>query len=169
MQSKIMATLTPDPNTNKNTDHEQDALTSPVTGNPRTEARLMAVQALYQFLLLGGEGEADILNQFVSRHVRGRKGDGELFSTLFKNAISERERYQALIEANLSENWEWSRIGYVEQALLLSAIAELDVRQDTPTKVVLNEFINIAHSYFEKPEVSFINSILDKAAKALRG
>ena len=149
-------------------DHEQEALTSPITGNPRTEARLMAVQALYQFLLLG-EGEADILNQFVTRHVRGRKGDSELFSLLFKNAISERERYQAMVEANLSDNWTWERIGYVEQAVLLSAIAELDARQETPTKVVLNEFLNIAHSYFEKPEVSFINGILDKAAKALRG
>ena len=159
-----MTTLT----TDSSTEHEQEALTSPITGNPRTEARLMAVQALYQYLLIG-TGEAEILQQFVSRHVRGRKGDGELFSVIFKNAISERERYQAMIEANLTENWEWDRLGYVEQAVLLCAIAELDVRQDTPTKVVLNEFLNIAHSYFEQKEVSFINGILDKAAKALRG
>lgn len=149
-------------------DAEQATLTTPITGNPRTEARLMAVQALYQFLLIGS-GEADILKQFVSRHVPGRKGDGALFALLFKGALDERPRYQALIEANLAADWSWERIGYVEQALLLSAITELDIRQDTPTKVVLNEFLNIAHSYFEKPEVAFINSVLDKAAKALRG
>lgn len=147
---------------------EQQTLTTPITGNPRTEARLMAVQALYQYLLTH-EGQADILKQFVSRHVPGRKGDSELFSALFKNAIAERERYQALVEANLADSWRWDRLGYVEQAILLAAIAELDVRQDTPLKVVLNEFITIAHSYFEKPEVAFINGVLDKAAKALRG
>ena len=162
-----MRTLTTDPKTAKQTDHEQEALTSPITGNPRTEARLMAVQALYQYLLIG-DGEADILNQFVTRHVRGRKGDGELFSTLFKNALSERDRYQALLESHLSEKWAWDRIGYVEQAMLLAATAELDARPETPKKVVLNEFITIAHSYFEQPEVAFINGVLDKVAKALR-
>lgn len=107
---------------------EQETLTTPVTGNPRTEARLMAVQALYQYLLTE-QGEADILKQFVSRHIPARKGDGGLFLDIFKNAISEQNRYQALLSANLSENWVWDRIGYVEKAVLLCATAELDVRK----------------------------------------
>ncbi len=138
-----------------------------VTGNPKTEARLMAVQALYQYLLTK-EGQEDILRQFVSRHIPARKGDSKLFEILFKNSISEQERYIELLQANMAENWRWDRLGYVEQALLLAATSELDVRQDTPLKVVLNEFITIAHSYFEQPEVAFINGVLDKAAKALR-
>ena len=140
----------------------------PVTQNAKTEARLIAVQAVYRYLLLEDSNE-DIQNTFNSKYLKGRKANKALFRRLLEGVIAERERYQQMLEPLLSENWQWERVGYVEKAILFCAVAELDICQDTPLKVILNEYLTIAHSYFEAGEVGFINGVLDKAAKMLRG
>lgn len=146
---------------------EQDYPTGSITGHRRTEARLLAVQAMYQFLLMD-EVATPVLEEFTKQRVPEGKADGALFSDIFQNATAERERYYQLISAHLAEGWRLERLGLVEKALLLSACAELEVCVATPAKVVINEFINIAKAYFEDDEARFINAVLDRVGKAMR-
>ena len=137
------------------------------TGHQRTEARLLAVQAIYQVLLLR-QSTADVLAEFSSYRIPGTGADSKLFSKIYEHAIADEERYQTLLTVQLSKKWSWDRLGLVEKAILLAAAAEMDVCQTTPPKVIINEFLNIAHSFFEADEVSFVNGVLDKVRQAVR-
>ena len=140
---------------------------TPITANAKTEARLVAVQGLYRFLLLD-DSLADIQQTFDQEYLKKRCANKAHFRKILEGAIAEAPRYQKMLEPLMSENWQWDRIGYVEKAILYCAVAELDICQKIPLKVVLDEYLTIAHSYFEEGEVRFINGVLDKAAKLLR-
>ena len=144
----------------------EDEIT-PVTQNAKTEARLVAVQGVYRRLLLEDSG-ADIQQTFDADYLKQRRANKAHFRKILAQAIDEEQRYREMLEPMLSENWQWDRIGYVEKAILFCAVAELDLCQDIPKKVVLNEYLTIAHSYFDESEVRFINGVLDKAARMLR-
>ena len=52
------------------------------------------------------------------------------------------------------------------RAILRAAVYELLFTPDTPFKVVINEYINIAQSFYSEKEPEFLNAILDKVAKS---
>ena len=140
---------------------------TPITANAKTEARLVAVQGIYRRLLLA-DSFFDIQHTFDSTYLKNRRANKAHFRKILEQAIADEQRYRDMLEPMLSENWQWDRIGYVEKAILYAAVTELEVCQETPKKVVLNEYLTIAHSYFDAAEVRFINGVLDKAARMLR-
>lgn len=145
----------------------QDDITPVTTGHRRTDARLFATQALYQWLLLH-EAPADVLAQFVAHRLKGHKIDKPLFSALFESAVAGHERYDTLLKTLLTDKWPLERLGLVEHALLLAAVSELEVRPETPQQVIVSDFLNIARGFFDDSGVHFINAVLDKAAKQMR-
>ena len=57
----------------------------------------------------------------------------------------------------------------VGRAILLIALAELGQRPDVPTKVVINEAIELAKRYGPSDSHRFVNAVLDKAAAGTPG
>ncbi|MFZ2587401.1 MAG: transcription antitermination factor NusB [Alphaproteobacteria bacterium] len=139
-----------------------------LTGDSRTEARVCAVQCLFAAKASGvevAEMAADLLDE-----VKARKADKVLFAVVTAEAGESAARYQTLIKANLVDEWPFDRLDPVHIALLWAAAAELTARPETPAKVVMNEFINIAKGFASKPsEVGFINVVLEKMSVAIRG
>ena len=140
-----------------------------VTQDRRTEARLCAVQAVYQCLMMPDQPAASIKDDFQRHNLVSRKVDKNLFAALFDETLNDKERYQTLVNNHLAESWTFDRLDIVEQALLLTAAAELSTRPETPHKVILDEYLNLAHAYFEQDKVGFINAVLDKITKQIRG
>ena len=68
--------------------------------------------------------------------------------------------------ARLSDNWRVERMGRVELTILRLAIFELACRKDVPPKVVLNEAIELSKLFGDEKSRSFVNGLLDAAAKA---
>lgn len=139
-----------------------------VTGHRKTEARLMAVQALYQMMLMQADRQK-VADEFTSFRMQGIEVDKNLFQQLFAEAAQNRPRYEQMIANHLRSGWTLDRIGLTERAILLAATAEFESAPDTPKKVIINEFVNIAGSFLDDDEMKFINSILDKVAADLRG
>lgn len=139
-----------------------------VTGHRKTEARLMVVQALYQLMLMQAD-VAKVADEFNSFRMQGIEVDKALFKKIFDEAAQNRPRYEQMVANHLRSGWTLDRIGLTERAILLAAIAELESAPDTPKKVIINEFINIAGSFLNDDDMKFINSILDKVATDLRG
>ena len=69
--------------------------------------------------------------------------------------------------ARFSRNWRVDRMGRVELTLLRLAMYELLYRQDVPAKVAINEALELTRQFGEDNATSFVNGILDAAAKAL--
>ena len=62
-------------------------------------------------------------------------------------------------------NWDSDRIAQVDQVILKTAIAELLYFQNIPTKVTLNEYLEIAKDYSTPKSNNFINGVLDKLVR----
>lgn len=94
--------------------------------------------------------------------------DGRAFAVELARAVAvHRERTDSLLN-DLLKNWALERVSTVARAILRVAIAELIAVPDTPVLVVLNESIRLANRYGEEGAGSFVNGLLDAAARRLR-
>jgi len=141
----------------------------------RRAARLAAVQALYQ-MEVSGATTADVLEDFRAGKLPREsdalyteaEGDQELFKVLVEKAVERQATIDRAIARRLNKGWRLERIDAVARAILRAGAAELEQRTDIPTAVVIDEYVEIAHAFFEGPEPSFVNATLDACAKDLR-
>lgn len=90
----------------------------------------------------------------------------EFVTELLRETIKQREENLKLIN-QLTDNWELDRIAKMDVLLMELAITELKTFNNIPTKVTLNEYIDIS-KYYSTPKSSvFINGILDRAITQL--
>ena len=144
-------------------------------GSPRSAARLAAVQAVYQ-LGMSDEPNTTLVIDEYRRHRLGHEVDGDLYndadSILFADVLegswNRREELEALIVPALNKDWSLDRLERLIYAVLLSGCYELAARPDVPTPVIINEYIDVMHAFYERQEVAFVNGVLDKIAKAVR-
>ncbi len=140
----------------------------------RSAARLAAVQALYQ---LGMEdiSEARLLKEFHDHRlgaqiedVQYAEADGEFFDDLVKGVNARRDEINAIIEANLNEKWQLDRLDITMRQVLRAGVYELIARPDVPTATVIDEYVDVAHAFFDEREAKFVNGLLDAVAKERR-
>ena len=93
--------------------------------------------------------------------------DKEFFIQLFRKSIIKREYCIKLIQET-ANNWDIERIAFLDTLIMQMAITELLEFQTIPTKVTLNEYLDIAKYYSTEKSNSFINGILDKILLNLR-
>lgn len=86
----------------------------------------------------------------------------EFVRELLRKTISMNKENEALID-DLTKNWELDRIAKMDIILMKMAITELQIFNNIPTKVTLNEYIEISKFYSTPKSNGFINGILDKA------
>ncbi len=86
----------------------------------------------------------------------------EFVIQLFRNTILNNTENEKLI-AELADNWELDRIAKMDMFLLKMGLTELQIFPSIPTKVTLNEYIEISKFYSTPKSNLFINGILDKA------
>lgn len=82
-----------------------------------------------------------------------------------RNSLSHYNEIEEKITGYL-KNWKLSRLSKVDHTVLLLAFSELLYHEQTPPKVVINEYIDIAKKYGTKDSASFVNGILDRFAKS---
>jgi N utilization substance protein B len=140
----------------------------------RRAARLAAVQALYQMEISSATIE-DVTAEFTSGKLPREteasytelEGDIDLFKVLVENAVNRQHTVDRTIARHL-KNWRLERLDAVARAILRAGAVELEQRTDIPAPVVLNEYVEIAHSFFDGPEPGFINATLEACAADLR-
>ncbi len=91
----------------------------------------------------------------------------EFIRVLLRKTISMDKENEALID-DLTKNWELDRIAKMDIILMKMAITELQIFSNIPTKVTLNEYIEISKFYSTPKSNGFINGILDKAIERLQ-
>lgn len=90
----------------------------------------------------------------------------EFGEVLFMDVLNNDKSLLAHIEPNL-KNWDAERVAIIDMILLKMALSELLNFPTIPTKVTLNEFVEIAKLYSTDKSKDFINGILDKLLKKL--
>jgi N utilization substance protein B len=139
----------------------------------RSASRLGAVQALYQMELAETE-VGEVLAQFSTR-TSGENFDGgecgsadfEFFQEIVRGVVREQRTIDPQIADCLAPGWNLARLDSILRAILRAGAYELVFREDVPAKVVISEYLNVAHAFFEREEPSFVNGVLDKLARSL--
>lgn len=146
--------------------------------NKRRAARFAAVQALYQVELAGERPDA-VLREFSEYRLAqlfepfeveepSPAVDREWFLILVRGAWAARGELDPAIEDCLAEGWTLARCGFLLRAALRAGAFELAARTDVPVKVVINEYVELAHLFFDAGEPAFVNAVLDRLAQHLR-
>lgn len=144
------------------------------TGRSRRSARLAAVQALYQMELTDASVDR-VLGEFVQYRFAGAEGgshygapDRPLFTELVRGVTLRCDELDEMIAGSLTADWSLDRLDRVLRAILRAAAYELAERADMPARAAINEYIEVARSFFDGPEPSLVNGVLDRLARALR-
>ena len=61
-----------------------------------------------------------------------------------------------------------ARLDAILRAILRAGAFELLFREDVPARVVISEYLDVAHAFFEREVLPFVNGVLDKLARKLR-
>lgn len=85
---------------------------------------------------------------------------------LLKEVNESDKKLLELIEPTL-KNWDADRVAVIDMILLKMALCELMSFPTIPTKVTLNEFVEISKQYSTDKSKDFINGILDRLMKRL--
>jgi len=140
----------------------------------RHASRLAAVQALYQMELAGGDAES-VAEEFIQHRFlnepefrAGPPPDEAFFLSVLNGVPKHQVEIDRAIAESLAENWKLNRIDSILRAILRAAAFELIDRPDVPGKVVIDEYVELAHAFFQKDEPAFVNAVLDRLARRKR-
>lgn len=137
----------------------------------KSAARLYAVQALFQ-MEAGNQTVDKVMLEFEDHRFGATyegdemaEGDLGLFRQIMEDAVNHQAPIDQMTDRALVAKWPIARIDPTLRALFRAAGAEL-TQSDTPPKVVIAEFVDIAQAFFpEGREPKFVNAVLDHMAR----
>ncbi|MEQ3746602.1 MAG: transcription antitermination factor NusB [Henriciella sp.] len=140
----------------------------------RAGARLAAVQALYQMEQTGQSAKSAIRDLMDDRLGMGpdempvEEADPDLFKSIVNATVEHQTVIDKAILARLNKSWRLSRLDNTTRSILRAAVAELVAHQELSRRILLDEYVSLAHDFFDKTEANFVNAVLDNVSKDLR-
>ncbi len=103
---------------------------------------------------------------FFEQYIPTDETTKEFGEVMLQKVYENDEEYLQIIEPSL-KNWDADRVAIIDMVLLKMAICELTTFPTIPTKVTLNEFVEISKNYSTDKSKDFINGILDRLMKKM--
>ena len=143
-------------------------------GKSTSAARLAAVQGLYEIEISGSSVDSVLLD-FIQERWAGRLADEELvnpdrkkFSSLVNGVTTEGTRLDDMIKGALDEKQKFERLDHLLRAILRAGVFEIFHDPKVPARVILNEYVDLAHAFYSEKEPSLVNGVLDRLANIRR-
>ncbi len=150
----------------------------------KSGARLAAVQATYMIAygqLPVDEVIKDFVDGKIGRYVIEENTmteteelievspiDTAYFEGVVRGVHEKKQDLEKSLAAFLNEKWSFDHMNGTMQALLLCAVYELTNNMETDTKVLIQEYVDLAYAFFNKNEPKMVNALLDQIAHAVR-
>lgn len=145
-----------------------------VAPDRRRQARLAAVQALYQ-VELGHLTPRSVVMEFLQHRLdedneglRLGRIDRSLFGELVEGVSERRAELAAMIDGGLDAAWSFDRLETLLRIILVCGAYELAQRPAVPAQIVMDEYLDLAHAFFDDREPALVNGVLDRLARTLR-
>jgi N utilization substance protein B len=132
----------------------------------RSRAREVVLQLLYQHDH-NAQVDAEAVRQFLERRLR-EPSLVEFADVIFKGVLERRPELDQQL-AKVAENWSVERMAAVDRNVLRIGAYELLCQPDTPTKVIIDEAIELAKRYGSAESPAFVNGLLDRVAMGRGG
>ena len=142
--------------------------------NRRGAARLAAVQALYQMEVAGtglNEIVAEFESHWIGREVEGAQylpAEAAFFRDIVSGVVRDQRSLDPLVDKVLAQDWPLKRIDAILRAVLRAGAYELAHRNDVPARVVVSEYVDVAHAFVDSDETGLVNAVLDHIARHCR-
>jgi len=140
----------------------------------RSAARLAAVQALYQIASTGVPVET-VIGEFVQHRFESEingerlvRPDPDLFATIVRGVRERDGDLKSMVAGALDESWSVERLERLLSAILRAGAWELMAQHDLDARIVIAEYVALAHDFFGGKEPAMVNAVLDRLARGLR-
>jgi len=97
-----------------------------------------------------------------------RAADEDYFGEIVRGVVGAQAEIDRAIVRRLAEGWRLERLDATVRAILRAGAWELAHRTDTPTAVVIDEYVELAKAFFDPTEARFVNAALDGIARDVR-
>jgi N utilization substance protein B len=128
---------------------------------PRTKARSVALQALYEIDITGHPGEVVLKERFAEKPL------DERLQEFTRNIVRGIEPIRNELDNFIAEHapeWPIDQISTIDRNLLRIALWEMALTEDTPVKVAINEAIELAKKFGSDSTPRFVNGVLGSLA-----
>lgn len=128
----------------------------------RRQVRETVLKAIYA-LQLGKDSTQHVTDTIIKKAEFAKEKDLRRFAEkLFFNTVEHEEELDEIISKHI-KNWDIQRLALIDRLVLKMALCEFIYFEEIPTKVSINEAIEIAKRYSTAKSGRFINGILDAA------
>ncbi|MEX2488361.1 MAG: transcription antitermination factor NusB [Pseudomonadales bacterium] len=127
----------------------------------RSKARRFALQGLYQ-MKMSECSAIDVEEQYTQDHDMKRV-DTDYLHELLSGIVKHQEQIDGLIASKIDRRFD--ELDPIETAILRIGTFEMVHRVDVPWRVVINESVELAHSFGAAESHRYVNSILDSIAR----
>jgi N utilization substance protein B len=139
----------------------------------RRLARLAAVQGLYR-IALTQQSAARIIRDFRTHPPEQDAGetlkgmDEELFGEIVTGVTQNEPALDEMLAGAFDAKLSPARMEILLRAILRAGAYELRDHAKIPAAVIINDYVDVAHAFFDAKEPGLVNGVLDKVAKTLR-
>ncbi len=141
----------------------------------KISARLHAVQAVYQMAMNEQKAKETTLEYLAHRAGMTVDDDtyvipdGALFESIVKGVEDKQEELAATLSSFLKKDDESARkMEILLKSTILCGLYELMMHQDIDAPIIINDYIEVAASFYDDKAKAIVNAILDNAAKQYR-
>ena len=142
----------------------EDLPEDPRIPDNRRGARQMALLALYWSASKAGDVEQALAE--LQERFELSSAVCEFASGLARAAEADRPRLEGLI-AETATNWRFDRLARIDALILLLALAEITRFEDIPSRVSIDEAVELAKLYGGDRSHAFVNGVLDAIVRRL--
>jgi transcription antitermination protein NusB len=145
-----------------------------VTRARRAGARLAAVQALYAMEQTGKSARETIRAFMEDKLGIGpdeepvEEADPDLFKSIVNGVVDNQSTVDKAILKRLAADWKLTRLDATMRALLRAGAGEFVVHQHLSHAVIMDEYVSLAHDFFDENEAKFANAVLENVGRDLR-
>jgi len=126
----------------------------------RSRGREVALQVLYQVEQNPGVPVTEV-HQFINRRLLGDVNLIEFTEDLIAGVKEHKPQIDEMIE-QVAENWRLDRMAAIDRNILRLGAYEALFRPEIPSKVAINEALELAKRYSTAHSSRFVNGILDR-------
>jgi len=131
----------------------------------RRKSRVLAMQALF-YMDMNSNGSKEMQLECFCANFSLSKKARPFFLKLVNGVLQTKSELDSIIE-NFSDHWKIGRMACVDRNIIRIAVYELMYCRDIPSKVSINEAVDIGKRFGTEESGAFINGILDSIRLAL--
>jgi N utilization substance protein B len=131
----------------------------------KINTRLLLTQILYQ-QHLRQQPLPVVVKEYLLHHLNAnpKHYHRDFFDTMVQFLTDQHASLEKKLRTYETDSWRYERMDPVLLGILMVGMAELLAQPETPTNVIINEYIELSKDFLTDKDAKFVHALLDKMA-----